>query len=96
MNITSINSTRLALIALALAAPMATFVACSGDDPTTPTGPQNKVDSGALPDAVVATPDTSTPPTPDAGVDSAVNVCANGIVFDNATRIPGWPNVPQP
>jgi hypothetical protein len=28
---------------------------------------------------------------PDAG-----NACDKGIVFDNKSRIPGWPNVPQP
>lgn len=83
------------LIALA-AAPLTLFAACGGDD-SNPVGPQNKPDTG--------TPDTYVPPVDggggdtgmktDSGSDSGYNVCAKGITFDN-TRVPGYPNPPQP
>jgi len=68
------------------------LVACSD---TTMDMPKN--DSGTGTDGTVQTDsgaqDTGSPDVfmPDAG-----NACDKGIVFDNANRIPGWPNVPQP
>ena len=82
--------TRIALLAAAMAAPLALFAACGGDD-TVPAGPQNKKDASV--------PDTSPTNAPDssgqeAGPDSSVNPCSTGIVFDNKASISSWPNVP--
>jgi hypothetical protein len=82
--------TKFALLAVAATLPIAFFVACGGDD-STPVGPQNNKDSSVA-DTNVNNPDTT--PNGDSGVDTGVNPCATGLVFDNQASISSWPNVP--
>jgi len=83
--------TKLSLLAVAMAAPIALFAACGGDD-STPVGPQNQKDSSV--------PDTSPTNQPEGGgqdtgaPDTSVNPCSTGIVFDNKASISSWPQVP--
>ena len=82
--------TKLAIIAF-VAAPVAFFVACGGDDTVGP-GPQNKPDASQ--------PDTSPTNQSDSGQEAGndsgkPDPCANGIPFDNKA-ISSWPNVPAP
>ncbi len=83
--------------ALAVLVPVALLAACSSTD-TMGAGPLNHADGGA------SNVDSSTGPgsgaeggAGDAAVadDSGYNVCAKGLVFDS-TRVPGYPNPPQP
>lgn len=76
------------LAAIAIAIPTTVLVACSSDPD--PIGPTNNPDAGK---DVSVQPDATA--QPDGGSDSAPNVCATGITFDNK-RIPGFPVVPQP
>ncbi len=79
----------LLLLAVAVTVPVFSLAACGGDDNNNADGgPQNQVDAGND-----VTTDTGT--GTDAGAD-APNACATGIVFDNAGRVPSWPNPPQP
>lgn len=77
-----------ALVAIAITIPTTALVACSSDPD--PVGPTNNPDAGK---DVSVQPDATA--QPDGGPDSAPNLCATGIVFDNK-RVPGFPNVPQP
>lgn len=79
---------KLALLAVAIAAPIAFFAACGGDD-STPVGPQNQKDS-----AVDTSPTNQPDGGQDTGADTSVNPCSTGIVFDNKASISSWPNVP--
>jgi hypothetical protein len=82
-----------------LASGVAFFAACSSDE-TTAAGPLNHADGGITPDSGNPSGNTdggqggggSDASTVD---DSGYNVCAKGLVFDN-TRVPGYPNPPQP
>jgi hypothetical protein len=69
------------LLAAAMFAP-----ACSSTD-ATPAGPKNNPPAG--------TDSGTTTPTVDASTGDGGSQQCTGPVFDN-TRIPGWPNVPQP
>jgi hypothetical protein len=82
---------KLTLLAVAVAAPIALFAACGGDD-STPVGPQNQKDSSVPDTSPTNQPETG--PGPDSGADTSVNPCSTGIVFDNKASISSWPNVP--
>ena len=93
------NNIKLTLISVLVAvAPFAFVAACSSTD-TTGAGPLNRVDGGDV-DGFVPTGSsdgggggsTSDAPIVD---DAGYSVCAKGIMFDN-TRVPGYPNPPQP
>jgi hypothetical protein len=85
------KSIKLVLLSVTFAVPMVMFAACGGDDSTTK--PVNTPDTSVVPDTS-PTGDTYVPGT-DAGPDSSYNPCSNGVVFDNS-RVPGYPNPPQP
>ncbi len=90
---------KLTLVSILVAsAPLALVAACSSDT-ATGAGPLNHVDGGAVDSG--SSPGNSDgsgggsptdAPTVD---DSGYNVCAKGLVFDS-TRVPGYPNPPQP
>jgi hypothetical protein len=94
----TMKNIKLTLASLLIAsAPLGLVAACSSDN-TTGAGPLNHADGGALDGFVSGNTDgggggsTSDAPMVD---DSGYNVCAKGIAFDN-TRVPGYPNPPQP
>ena len=88
------KSNIIALVALLV--PVALVAACSSTD-TTGAGPLNHADGGAgNVDSSVGPGGGSEGGGGDAAVDdSGYNVCAKGLVFDS-TRVPGFPNPPQP
>ncbi len=84
-------------LALALSAPIAVFAACSSDTTSTG-GPANKqpdVPPGSSSGASGMASGSSGMSSGSSGSSGHPSSCDEGVAFDN-TRIPGWPNVPQP
>jgi ABC-type oligopeptide transport system substrate-binding subunit len=85
----TMKTIHIVLVTLACAATIPAFVACTTEE-TSVAGPVNQASSSGDSGTTTQT-DGSTGPD---GADPAA--CDNGVVFDNAGRVPGWPNVPQP